>query len=48
MLYESYVIHHDLSGLPIGCARRLLTLWLFRQRLNIYSFVGRSCSSASS
>src|SRR5204863_3843429 len=41
MLYESYI--HPitiLSGLPSAALRGLLTLWLFGNELNIYSFVG--------
>jgi HAE1 family hydrophobic/amphiphilic exporter-1 len=41
MLYESYV--HPvtiLSGLPSAALGGLLTLWLFGNELNIYSFVG--------
>ena len=41
MLYESYI--HPitiLSGLPAAGFGALVTLWLFRNELNIYSFVG--------
>jgi HAE1 family hydrophobic/amphiphilic exporter-1 len=41
MLYESYI--HPitiLSGLPSAALGGLLTLWLFGNELNIYSFVG--------
>ena len=41
MLYESYI--HPLtilSGLPSAGLGALVTLWLFRNELNIYSFVG--------
>src|SRR5207244_3996294 len=41
MLYESYV--HPitiLSGLPAAGLGALVTLWLFGNELNIYSFVG--------
>jgi HAE1 family hydrophobic/amphiphilic exporter-1 len=41
MLYESYI--HPLtilSGLPAAGLGALLTLWLFGNELNIYSFVG--------
>jgi HAE1 family hydrophobic/amphiphilic exporter-1 len=41
MLYESYI--HPitiLSGLPSAALGGLLTLWLFKNELNIYSFVG--------
>src|SRR5262245_66339306 len=41
MLYESYV--HPitiLSGLPSAGLGALITLWLFGNELNIYSFVG--------
>ena len=45
MLYESYI--HPLtilSGLPSAGLGALVTLWLFGNELNIYSFVGpRSC-----
>src|SRR4029079_15617432 len=41
VLYESYI--HPLtilSGLPSACLGALLTLYLFKGELNIYSFVG--------
>jgi HAE1 family hydrophobic/amphiphilic exporter-1 len=41
MLYESYI--HPLtilSGLPSAGLGALITLWLFKNELNIYSFVG--------
>ena len=41
MLYESYI--HPLtilSGLPSAGLGALVTLWLFGNELNIYSFVG--------
>ena len=41
MLYESYV--HPitiLSGLPAAGLGALVTLWLFGDELNVYSFVG--------
>jgi HAE1 family hydrophobic/amphiphilic exporter-1 len=41
MLYESYI--HPLtilSGLPAAGLGALLTLWLFGNELNVYSFVG--------
>jgi HAE1 family hydrophobic/amphiphilic exporter-1 len=41
MLYESYI--HPLtilSGLPSAGLGALVTLWLFKNELNIYSFVG--------
>ena len=41
MLYESYI--HPitiLSGLPSAALGGLLTLWVFKSELNIYSFVG--------
>ena len=41
MLYESYI--HPitiLSGLPSAGLGGLVTLWLFGNELNIYSFVG--------
>ena len=41
VLYESYI--HPLtilSGLPSACLGALLTLWVFKGELNIYSFVG--------
>src|SRR5204863_4489674 len=41
MLYESYI--HPitiLSGLPSAGLGALITLWLFGNELNIYSFVG--------
>ena len=41
MLYESYI--HPLtilSGLPSAGLGALLTLWLFGNELNVYSFVG--------
>ncbi len=44
MLYESYI--HPLtilSGLPSAGLGALVTLWLFGNELNIYSFVGLSC-----
>ena len=41
VLYESYI--HPLtilSGLPSACLGALLTLYVFKGELNIYSFVG--------
>ena len=41
VLYESYI--HPLtilSGLPSACLGALLTLYLFKGELNIYSFIG--------
>ena len=41
VLYESYIHPFTiLSGLPSACLGALLTLYLTKNELNIYSFVG--------